>query len=61
MENVKVEYSSFYLEAMQEIKKAHDALINNRFQEAYDHCQNATVEIRLMGTAVKSWIPVKEH
>jgi len=56
-----VEYSSFYLEAMQEIKKAHDALINNRFQEAYDHCQNATVEIRLMGTAVKSWIPVKEH
>ena len=44
MENVKVEYSDFYLHAMKEITKAHDALVAGKFQDAYDHCINAQVE-----------------
>jgi hypothetical protein len=56
---MKVDYSPAYLEAMKNLKLAHDALVNNKFQEAYDHCLNAQVEIRLMSTAVKSWIPRK--
>jgi hypothetical protein len=60
MENSKVEYSDFYLHAMQEIRKAHDALLANKFQDAYDHCLNAQVEIKLMSGAVRTWIPVKE-
>lgn len=58
-----VDYSVPYLEALKNLKLAHDCLVNNKFQEAYDHCLNAQVEIRLMSTAVKSWIPVKgeEH
>ena len=60
MGNVKVEYSDFYLHAMQEIRKAHDALVAGKFQIAYDHCLNAQVEMRLMTTAVKTWLPRKE-
>ena len=60
MENVKVEYSDFYLHAMQEIRKAHDALVKNNYQDAYDHCLNAQVEIRLMSGAVRTWIPLEE-
>ena len=60
MENAKVEYSDFYLHAMQEIRKAHDALLANKFQDAYDHCLNAQTEIKLMSGAVKTWIPAKE-
>jgi hypothetical protein len=60
MENAKVEYSDFYLHAMQEIHKAHDALVANKYQDAYDHCINAQVEIKLMSGAVRTWIPVKE-
>lgn len=56
----KVDYSPAYLEAIRCIKMAHDCLVNNKFQEAYDHCINAQVEIRLMSTAVKSWIPRKD-
>jgi hypothetical protein len=55
-----VDYSVPYLEAVKNLKLAHEALVANRFQEAYDHCLNAQVEIRLMSTAVKTWIPVKE-
>lgn len=57
---MKIEYSDFYLHAMQEIRKAHDALVANKFQDAYDHCLNAQVEIRLMSGAVKTWIPINE-
>jgi hypothetical protein len=60
MEN-KVEYSDFYLHASKEIKAAHDALIANNFQKAYDHCINAQAEIRLMSGAVRTWIPVEEE
>jgi hypothetical protein len=60
MEN-KVEYSDFYLHASKEIKAAHDALVANNFQQAYDHCLNAQAEIRLMSGAVKTWIPVEEE
>lgn len=56
----KVDYSPAYLEAMKNLRLAHDALVNNKFQEAYDHCINAQVEIRLMSTAVKTWIPRKD-
>lgn len=56
----KVDYSPSYLEAMKNLKLAHDALVNNRFQEAYDHCQNAQVEVRLLSTAVKAWLPRKD-
>ena len=58
--NEKVEYSSAYLEAVKNIKLAHEALVANKFQEAYDHCLNAQTEIRLMSTTVKTWIPRKD-
>jgi hypothetical protein len=60
MENAKVDYSEFYLHALKEIKMAHDALVSNKFQDAYDHCLNAQTEIKLMSGAVKTWIPVDE-
>lgn len=56
----KVDYAPAYLEAMKNLKLAHDALVNNKFQQAYDHCINAQVEIRLMSTAVKAFIPRKD-
>lgn len=59
-ENVKVEYSNFYLEAVKEIKAAHEALVKRDFQKAYDHCLNAQTEIRLMGGAVRTWLPKKD-
>lgn len=57
---MKIEYSTFYLEAMREIKAAHEALVAKKFEKAYEHCLNAQVEIKLMGGAVKTWIPVDE-
>jgi hypothetical protein len=59
MEN-KVEYSDFYLHAFKEIKAAHDALMANKFQAAYEHCLNAQTEMRLMSGAVRTWIEVEE-
>lgn len=59
--NDKVDYAPAYLEAMKNLKLAHDALVNNKFQEAYDHCLNAQVEIKLMSGAVRTWIPIKEN
>lgn len=58
--NDKVDYAPAYLEAMKNLKLAHDALVNNKFQQAYDHCINAQVEIRLMSTAVRTYIPRKD-
>lgn len=58
--NDKVDFSPAYLEAMKNLRLAHDALVHNKFQEAYDHCLNAQVEIRLMSGAVKTWIPRKD-
>jgi hypothetical protein len=55
----KVDYSPAYLEAMKNLKLAHDALVHSKFQEAYDHCLNAQAEMRLMSTSVKTWIPRK--
>jgi hypothetical protein len=57
--NDKVDYSPAYLEAVKNLKLAHEALVHNKFQEAYDHCINAQVEMRLMSTAVRAWIPTK--
>ncbi len=58
--NDKVDFAPAYLEAMKNLRLAHDALVHNKFQEAYDHCLNAQVEIRLMSGAVKTWIPRKD-
>ena len=55
-----MDYSTFYLEALKEIKAAHDALVNRDFAIAHDHCLNAETEIRLLSISVKSWIPVEE-
>jgi hypothetical protein len=57
--NNKVDYSPAYLEAMKNLKLAHEALVHNKFQEAYDHCINAQVEMRLMSTTVRAWIPTR--
>jgi hypothetical protein len=57
----KVEYSGFYLHAMQQIKMAHDSLVARDFKSAYDHCMNAQAEIKLMSGAVRTWIPVEEE
>ena len=56
----KIEYSTLYLEALKEIKLAHDALVRNNFQLAYEHCLNAQTEMRLMSGAVKTWIRIEE-
>jgi len=56
-----MDYSTYYLEAMKEIRAAHEALLKNDYQKAYDHCLNSQVELRLMSTNVKSWIPVEEE
>jgi hypothetical protein len=56
----KIDYSPAYLEAKKCIELAHDALVAGKFQIAYDHCLNAQVEMRLMATAVKTWIPRKD-
>jgi hypothetical protein len=56
----KVDYSPAYLEAKKCLELAHDALTAGKFQDAYDHCLNAQVEMRLMSTAVKTWIPRKD-
>lgn len=61
MDELKVEYIPMYLEAMKEIRMAHDALIRNNFQSAYEHCLNAQTEMKLMTGAVKSWIPTEEE
>ena len=60
MESIKVEYIPMYLEAMKEIKMAHDALSRNKFQLAYEHCLNAQTEMRLMSGAVKTWIRIED-
>ena len=51
-----MEYSSYYLEAVKEMKLAHDALIRNKFVEASEHCLKAQTEMRLMNASVRTWI-----
>lgn len=58
---VAVDYSPMYLQALKEIRLAHDALVSNKFQDAYEHCLNAQAEMRLMTGAVKTWIPIEEE
>jgi hypothetical protein len=60
MDELKVEYIPMYLEAMKEIRMAHDALVSNKFQAAYEHCLNAQTEMKLMAGAVKSWLPMED-
>ena len=57
---MKIDYSPMYLHALNEIKMAHDALVDNKFQAAYEHCLNAQTEMRLMSGAVKTWIQVED-
>jgi hypothetical protein len=57
---MKVDYSPMYLHALKEIKLAHDALVNNKFQVAYEHCLNAQTEMRLMTGAVRTWTQIEE-
>ena len=56
----KVDYTPMYLEAMKEIKMAHEAIIKRNYQSAYEHCLNAQAEMRLMSGAVKSWVETNE-
>jgi hypothetical protein len=49
-----------YLEAMKEMKLAHEALVKGKFQVAYEHTLNAQTELKLMRGAVKSWIPTED-
>lgn len=56
----KIEYSTLYLEALKELKMAHEALSRNKFQLAYEHCLNAQTEMRLMSGAVKTWIRIED-
>jgi len=56
----KVDYTPMYLEAIKEMKLAHEALVRNNFQSAYEHTLNAQTELRLMRGAVKSWIPTED-
>lgn len=58
---MKVDYTPMYLEALKEIRMAHDALVRNNFQSAYEHCLNAQTEMRLMSGAVRTWMPIEEE
>lgn len=58
---MKVDYTPMYLEASKELKMAIQALSNNNFQSAYEHCLNAQTEMKLMTGAVKTWLPVEEE
>ena len=58
---MKVDYTPMYLEASKELKMAIQALSNNKFQVAYEHCLNAQTEMKLMTGAVTTWIPTKEE
>lgn len=60
MDNAKTEYAGLYLHAMQELKATEDALKRNDFKEAYERCLNAQVEIRLLSSAITTWIPISE-
>ena len=55
-----MDYSTYYLEALKEIRMAHDALVKRDFAVAHEHCLNAQIEMRLLSTSVKSWIPMEE-
>ena len=55
-----MDYSTYYLEALKEIRLAHDALVKRDFVVAHEHCLNAQIEMRLLSTSVKSWIPMEE-
>lgn len=57
---MKIDYSPMYLHALKEIKLAHDALVANKFQVAYEHCLNAQTEMRLMTGAVRTWTQIEE-
>lgn len=57
---MKVDYTPMYLEASKELKMAIDALANNKFQVAYEHCLNAQTEMKLMTGAVTTWLPTEE-
>jgi hypothetical protein len=57
---MKIDYSPMYLHALKEIKLAHDALVENKFQAAYEHCLNAQTEMRLMTGAVRTWTQIEE-
>jgi hypothetical protein len=57
----KVDYTPMYLEAVKEMKLAHEALVSGKFQAAYEHTLNAQTELKLMRGAVKSWIPTEEE
>ena len=57
---MKVDYTPMYLEALKELRLAHDALVRNNFQLAYEHSLNAQTELRLMSGAVKTWMPIEE-
>jgi hypothetical protein len=57
---MKIDYSPMYLHALKEIKLAHDALVDNKFQVAYEHCLNAQTEMRLMTGAVRTWTQIEE-
>jgi hypothetical protein len=57
---MKIDYSPMYLHALKEIKLAHDALVENKFQVAYEHCLNAQTEMRLMTGAVRTWTQIEE-
>ena len=55
-----MDYSTYYLEALTEIKAAHDALVKRDFVKANEHCLNAQIEMRLLSASVRTWIPVEE-
>jgi DnaJ-class molecular chaperone len=57
---MKIDYSPMYLHALKEIKLAYEALTDNEFQAAYEHCLNAQTEMRLMSGAVKTWIEIED-
>ena len=57
---MKVDYTPMYLEASKELRMAMNALSNNKFQAAYEHCLNAQTEMKLMTGAVTTWLPTEE-
>jgi hypothetical protein len=60
MENAKpVEYVGYQLKLEKETQLMHEAMTRKNYEQAIEHCMNMQVEMKLLTTAVRSWIKEK--
>ena len=52
----KIDYTPYYLDALNKLKEVHDLLKKNAFEEAATKLDESMVELRMMRIAVKSHV-----